>query len=310
MQKYCFRITENVIWSLKWRIHPLPRHSAWNSSNMRITWLVWIIQLVWSVHWLIDWLLDCSANRRLIDWLIVRLFGESEIDWLIDWLWIIYDHFCYFISLYVDRFSNCVGRWGRRNGATRVSNRRPTWAVHSSWGVVGRGRHPATGRRRYTAGASSWPLFLLIYKAQTKFQFYRIFTVTLHNYDQAPCGISFVRTLRGTEWGCTGMCHAHRVIRRYISAPYVFSTDIVCYSVHLLYLGLSIPPFWPISIGGIRALCHMAPNNVNTMAAAAIAAHNLGFDKVQGKLIADPAWVCLTKAKVLIVFFFRQIQDN
>ncbi|XP_055328522.1 aspartate dehydrogenase domain-containing protein-like isoform X2 [Paramacrobiotus metropolitanus] len=40
--------------------------------------------------------------------------------------------------------------------------------------------------------------------------------------------------------------------------------------------------------GGIRALCRLAPNNVNTMAAAALAAHNLGFDKVQGKLVSDP----------------------
>lgn len=32
--------------------------------------------------------------------------------------------------------------------------------------------------------------------------------------------------------------------------------------------------------GSVRELCPMAPNNVNTMAAAAIAGHNLGFDKV------------------------------
>lgn len=40
--------------------------------------------------------------------------------------------------------------------------------------------------------------------------------------------------------------------------------------------------------GPVRELCPLAPNNVNTMAAAAIAAHNLGFDKVRGCLIADP----------------------
>ncbi|GAV05631.1 hypothetical protein RvY_15731 [Ramazzottius varieornatus] len=40
--------------------------------------------------------------------------------------------------------------------------------------------------------------------------------------------------------------------------------------------------------GGVRSLCRLAPNNVNTMAAAAIAAHNLGFDKVTGRLVADP----------------------
>ncbi|KAK8375718.1 hypothetical protein O3P69_008468 [Scylla paramamosain] len=40
--------------------------------------------------------------------------------------------------------------------------------------------------------------------------------------------------------------------------------------------------------GSVRTLCPLAPNNVNTMAAAAMAAHNLGFDGVQGCLIADP----------------------
>jgi len=39
--------------------------------------------------------------------------------------------------------------------------------------------------------------------------------------------------------------------------------------------------------GSVRQLCPMAPNNVNTMACAAIAAHNLGFDQVQGCLVAD-----------------------
>ncbi len=42
-----------------------------------------------------------------------------------------------------------------------------------------------------------------------------------------------------------------------------------------------------VIIGPVRGLCPLAPNNVNTMAAAAIAAHNLGFDKVTGCLIAD-----------------------
>lgn len=43
-----------------------------------------------------------------------------------------------------------------------------------------------------------------------------------------------------------------------------------------------------IFAGVARELCHLAPNNVNTIAAAAVAAHNLGFDKVQGALVADP----------------------
>ena len=38
----------------------------------------------------------------------------------------------------------------------------------------------------------------------------------------------------------------------------------------------------------VRELCPLAPNNVNTMSCAALAAHNLGFDGVQGCLIADP----------------------
>ena len=41
-------------------------------------------------------------------------------------------------------------------------------------------------------------------------------------------------------------------------------------------------------IGPVRELCALAPNNVNTMACAAIAAHNLGFDGVTGCLVADP----------------------
>lgn len=40
--------------------------------------------------------------------------------------------------------------------------------------------------------------------------------------------------------------------------------------------------------GAVRQLCKLAPNNVNTMAVAAISATNLGFDNVQGVLISDP----------------------
>ena len=40
--------------------------------------------------------------------------------------------------------------------------------------------------------------------------------------------------------------------------------------------------------GSVRQLCPLAPNNVNTMAAAAVAASNLGFDGVYGRIIADP----------------------
>ena len=39
--------------------------------------------------------------------------------------------------------------------------------------------------------------------------------------------------------------------------------------------------------GPVRELCKLAPNNVNTMAVGATIASNLGFDKVQGCLVAD-----------------------
>jgi predicted dinucleotide-utilizing enzyme len=39
--------------------------------------------------------------------------------------------------------------------------------------------------------------------------------------------------------------------------------------------------------GSVRELCPLAPNNVNTMACAALAGHNLGFDVVQARLVAD-----------------------
>ncbi|XP_075459333.1 aspartate dehydrogenase domain-containing protein isoform X2 [Ascaphus truei] len=41
--------------------------------------------------------------------------------------------------------------------------------------------------------------------------------------------------------------------------------------------------------GPVRSLCHLAPNNVNTMAAGCMAAHTLGFDSVIGALVADPS---------------------
>uniref|UniRef100_T1J5E0 Aspartate dehydrogenase domain-containing protein n=1 Tax=Strigamia maritima TaxID=126957 RepID=T1J5E0_STRMM len=40
--------------------------------------------------------------------------------------------------------------------------------------------------------------------------------------------------------------------------------------------------------GPVRDLCPLAPNNVNTMAAAAIAGYTLGFDGVIGCLVSDP----------------------
>jgi aspartate dehydrogenase len=39
--------------------------------------------------------------------------------------------------------------------------------------------------------------------------------------------------------------------------------------------------------GCVRDLCSLAPNNVNTMAAAALAGHNLGFDSTVARLEMD-----------------------
>jgi len=39
--------------------------------------------------------------------------------------------------------------------------------------------------------------------------------------------------------------------------------------------------------GSVRQLCPQAPNNVNTMACAAMACHTLGFDGTVGRLVAD-----------------------
>lgn len=39
--------------------------------------------------------------------------------------------------------------------------------------------------------------------------------------------------------------------------------------------------------GPVRGVCPVAPNNVNTMACAALAAHNLGFDNTIARLVAD-----------------------
>ena len=52
------------------------------------------------------------------------------------------------------------------------------------------------------------------------------------------------------------------------------------------------------SIGPVRQLCPLAPANVNTMACAAIAASNLGFDNVEGCLVADKRYFFSVTIKV------------
>lgn len=46
--------------------------------------------------------------------------------------------------------------------------------------------------------------------------------------------------------------------------------------------------------GSVAELCPLAPNNVNTMAAAAVAAGTLGFTGVQGEIVSDTAYVFST----------------
>ena len=41
--------------------------------------------------------------------------------------------------------------------------------------------------------------------------------------------------------------------------------------------------------GPVRGLCPLAPNNVNTIAAAALAGRTLGLDRAIGRLVVDPA---------------------
>ena len=41
--------------------------------------------------------------------------------------------------------------------------------------------------------------------------------------------------------------------------------------------------------GPVAEICPLAPNNVNTMAAAAIAGSTLGFSGVRGELVSDTA---------------------
>ena len=65
--------------------------------------------------------------------------------------------------------------------------------------------------------------------------------------------------------------------------------------------------------GPVRDLCPLAPNNVNTMAAAAVAGHNLGFENTQGRLIADPKYckkiaeILFPSFKFVVLFFFCKL---
>lgn len=53
-------------------------------------------------------------------------------------------------------------------------------------------------------------------------------------------------------------------------------------------LATGLPGEFVLYEGPVRALCGLAPNNVNTMAAAALAAHTLGFDSTAARLVMDP----------------------
>nr|XP_048689249.1 aspartate dehydrogenase domain-containing protein isoform X2 [Caretta caretta] len=62
--------------------------------------------------------------------------------------------------------------------------------------------------------------------------------------------------------------------------------------------------------GPVRALCPLAPNNVNTMAAACMAAPSLGFDGVQGCLIADPSLPGPPRACRFVLMLVRGRRDQ
>lgn len=58
---------------------------------------------------------------------------------------------------------------------------------------------------------------------------------------------------------------------------------ILCITLCFPYFSVCL-----IITGPVRDICALAPHNTNTMAVAAIAASNLGFDNVIGCLISDP----------------------
>ncbi|RWS26372.1 putative L-aspartate dehydrogenase-like isoform X2 [Leptotrombidium deliense] len=59
-------------------------------------------------------------------------------------------------------------------------------------------------------------------------------------------------------------------------------------------------------LGPVRNVCKLAPNNVNTMACAAIAAENLGFDRVIGTLVSDPTLVNYHKIRLQVLGMKRE----
>lgn len=67
--------------------------------------------------------------------------------------------------------------------------------------------------------------------------------------------------------------------------------------------------FKKISVGPVRNLCELAPNNVNTMAIACLAAPSLGFDNVIGKLVSDKkskqnSLICLIDVTEKLIWHF------
>lgn len=71
--------------------------------------------------------------------------------------------------------------------------------------------------------------------------------------------------------------------------------------------------FWEVKYfvsGPVKQLCSLAPNNVNTMAAACIAGHNLGFENVTGRLVSDPRYTfTIGDEKISIATYFYRLAD-
>uniref|UniRef100_A0A4W5LQX9 Aspartate dehydrogenase domain-containing protein n=1 Tax=Hucho hucho TaxID=62062 RepID=A0A4W5LQX9_9TELE len=108
------------------------------------------------------------------------------------------------------------------------------------------------------------------------------------------------------DFGVQFLSKAHFLVRSLSLSLFLFSGKILL-SLTTLFIRMSKHPScfrltgdvlsdWTedegrrvLFSGSVAELCPVAPNNVNTMAAAAIAAGSLGFAGVQGEIVSDTA---------------------